>query len=87
MTANAFIKTNQHAKQVPLLFVLMSGQKKNDHQKVLKRLIDILPWVPAIQEMTLDLERSQDRFNRQIPHPLMHGCLFHWTQALWRKVS
>ena len=33
---NVFVKYEDHAKQVPLLFVLMSGRKKKDYCKVFK---------------------------------------------------
>ena len=58
MTVNAFIRTDDHAKQVLLLFVLMSGRKKSDYKKVLKRLLEILPSAPAVQQVTLDFERA-----------------------------
>ena len=88
MTVNAFVRTDDHAKQVPLLFVLMSGRKKSDYKKVLKRLLEILPSAPAVQQVTLDFERAVWAALRDvIPHARLHGCVFHWTQALWRKVS
>ena len=88
MTVNAFVRTDDHAKQVPLLFVLMSGRKKSDYKKVLKRLLEILPSAPAVQQVTLDFERAVWAGLRDvIPHARLHGCVFDWTQALWRKVS
>lgn len=85
MTVNAFVRTDDHAKQVPLLFVLMSGRKKTDYKKVLKRLLEIFPSAPAVQQVTLDFERAALR--DVIPHARLHGCTFHWTQAGWRKVQ
>ena len=88
MTVNAFVRSDDHAKQVPLLFVLMSGRKKNDYKKVLKRLLEILPSAPAVRQVTLDFERAVWAALRDvIPHAKLHGCVFHWTQALWREVS
>ena len=65
MTVNAFVRKDDHAKQVLLLFMLMSGHKKSDYRKVFEELIEILLSVPKVQ---------------------LHGCVFHWMQALWRKV-
>ena len=54
LTINAFVRHEDHAKQVPLLFVLMSGRKKNDYCKVFKKHLEILPSAPAAEQITLD---------------------------------
>ena len=87
MTVNAFIRKDDHIKQVPLLFMLMSERKKSDYCKVFKELIEILPSVPKVQQITLDFEKATWAALRKVlPHTNLHGCVFHWTQALWRKV-
>ena len=87
MTVNAFVRKDDHAKQVPLLFVLMSGRKKSDYRKVFEELIEILPSAPKVQQITLDFEKATWAALRKVlPHANLHGCVFHWTQALWRKV-
>ncbi|CAB4027969.1 hypothetical protein pdam_00025431, partial, partial [Paramuricea clavata] len=35
LTINAFVRSDDHMKQVPLVFVLMSGKKKNDYVKTI----------------------------------------------------
>ena len=87
-TINAFVKSGEQAKQVPLLFVVMSGRKKRDYRAVLQEVLSILPSPPAVRRITLDFERALWTVFRQLlPDVSLQGCLFHWTQALWRKVS
>ena len=87
MTVNAFVKKDDHAKQIPLLFVLMSGRKKSDYRKVFEELLEILPSAPKVQQITLDFEKATWAALRKVlPRAKLHGCVFHWTQALWRKV-
>lgn len=87
LTVNAFVKQNDHAKQVPLLFVVMSGKNKKDYRKVFKKLLEILPTAPAVEQITIDFEKAVWNVLRNLfPEVKLQGCAFHWTQALWRKV-
>lgn len=87
LTVNAFVKQDDHAKQVPLLCVIMSGKNKKDYRKVFKQLLEILPTAPAVKRITLDFEKAVWAVLRNLfPDVKLQGCAFHWTQALWRKV-
>lgn len=65
----------------------MSGKKKIDYRKVLRKLKAILP-VPAVRYVMVDFEKALWAALREVlPNVTIRGCVFHWTQALWRKVS
>ncbi|XP_073235751.1 uncharacterized protein [Porites lutea] len=85
---NAFQRTDDHAKQVPLAFVLMSGRKKKDYRKVMKSILEMLPVEPDVRQITIDFEKALWGVLRQLfPEVRIKGCVFHWTQALWRKIQ
>ena len=87
LTVNAFIRSGECTKQVPLLFVIMSGRKKKDYRAVFRALLDILPVPPAVRQITVDFERAIWSVLRQVfTNVKIQGCVFHWSQALWRKV-
>ena len=87
-TINAFVHDSENAKQVPLCFVFMSGQSASNYQKVLQELLHIMPNRPMVQHVTLDFETAVWKACRAIlPGVRLSGCVFHWTQALWRKVQ
>ena len=76
MMVNAFIRKDDHVKQVPLLFMLMSGRKKSDYCKVFEELIEILPSVPKVQQITLDFEKATWAALRKVlTHANLHGCV------------
>ena len=87
LTVNAFVRSGECTKQVPLLFVIMSGRNKKDYRAVFRALIDILPAPPAVRQITVDFERAIWSVLRQVfTNVKIQGCVFHWSQALWRKV-
>lgn len=87
VSINAFVRTEDHAKQVPLVFALMSGKKKKDYKAVFKAVIEMLPVQPAVKGIVIDYEMAVWSALREVlPSVKITGCVFHWTQAVWRKV-
>ena len=88
LTVNAFVKKDDHVKQVPLVFVLMSGRKKGDYKAVPQAVLSTLRSQTKVTKFTLDFEKAAwSAIHQVLPHVKMTGCSFHFTQALWRKVS
>ena len=51
-------------------------------------LLRLLPNQPSVKKITIDFERAMwSTFRKLLPEVRIMGCAFHWTQALWRKVS
>ncbi|XP_067029488.1 uncharacterized protein [Acropora muricata] len=88
LSVNAFVRKEECAKQVPLVFVLMSGRRKNDYKKVLKKIIEFLPGdTVAVQKVVMDFEKALWAAVKSQMDVIVMGCVFHWTQAIWRKVQ
>jgi transposase-like protein len=42
---------------------------------------------PDVKKVILDFEIALWKaLKSQLPEVKLQGCLFHWTQAIWRKV-
>ncbi|XP_078326514.1 uncharacterized protein LOC144622949 isoform X1 [Crassostrea virginica] len=87
-TIHSFIRSGQHMKQVPLVFCFMSRKRKEDYYQILRAIDRLLPGEISLQGFVVDFESAvwgaiQDRF----PWAVIQGCVFHWTQALYRKVQ
>ena len=83
LTLNAFVKNDDHVKQLPLFFVIVSGRKRRDYKAVLDAVTSILPRPPWVTKVMLDLEKAVlSALRRTLP-----DVSFHWSQALWRKVE
>jgi len=89
LTVNAFVRSGNYAKQLPLIFVVMSGRKKNDYKKVLKEILELLPCQPEVIKVVLDFEKALWAAVKSVLGDDVRrmGCSFHWSQAVWRKVQ
>ena len=86
-SVHSFVRTGETEKQVPLLFVVMSRRQKRDYKAVFKAVLEMLPAPPAVEEAVLDFESAVwSALASVLPDVEVHGCSFHWAQAVYRKV-
>ncbi|XP_070568671.1 uncharacterized protein [Ptychodera flava] len=77
----------EEVKQVPIAFVMMSRRRKRDYKAIFQVVKDLVPDVTVLT-ITLDFETAIWRAAESVfPGVKIHGCSFHWSQALWRKVQ
>ena len=54
----------------------------------MRTILDLLPQNPEVNQVMVDFEKAMWNYLREVlPDVTVKGCVFHWTQALWRKVS
>lgn len=88
LSIHAFVKRGGTMKHVPLCFILMSQRRKRDYRAVLRHITNLIPG-HQLTEVLSDFEAALWRavravFEGKVTH---FGCVFHWTQAVWRKIQ
>ena len=84
---HAFERSDSCIKQVPLMFVIMSGKRKKDSKKVLKAVKSLLPS-SELKTITLDFEAAIWQTASDVfTNVKLLGCVFHWSPAVWNKIQ
>lgn len=89
-TIHGFVTKDGNSKQIPLLYVLMSGRELSDYDAVLEKLKSLFDhdYKPCIEEVVLDFETASDRaFEYVFPDTKIFGCNFHWAQRVYRTLK
>ncbi|XP_069105440.1 uncharacterized protein [Argopecten irradians] len=86
-SVHAFLQKDGQTKQVSLLFVLVSRQRARDYVQVLRPLQELL-GDSQVEGVVMDFEAACWNAVKEVfPDVAIHGCSFHWGQAVMRKVS
>ena len=85
---HGFIKGAQgHFKQVPVAFALMSRRRTRDYEEVLQSVRNHLPDDIPVRKVVLDFEAGMWNASLTIIGDIkQQGCLFHFTQCIFRHV-
>ena len=81
-SVHGFVRAGGKLKQLPLVFVIMSGRRTADYAAVLRAVLAVLPAAPAVQRVVADFEAALWQAVRAVmPTVQIKGCLFHFTQV------
>ena len=81
---HAFIQdgSNEVAKQIPLLFVIMSGKSKKDYIAVMKCMLKLVPSMSP-WAFVLDFEKAiWGAVAEVFPNAKKRGCSFHLSNSV-----
>ena len=82
---HGFIRSGDCIKQVPMVFVIMSGKSKKDYRKVFQAILDLLSD-SKVNRLVMDFEYAMGHTaDKVFPEVSVRGCGFHWSQAVFRQ--
>eukprot|EP00794_Sanderia_malayensis_P021298 gene21298-biopygen16333 len=66
----------------------MSRRKAKDYKAIFRGLLRNLSRVPSVEKMVADFEKAAWKAVKTVfPDVEVQGCVFHWTQAVWRQIQ
>ena len=88
-TVHAFVKKEGNIKQVPLMFIFMTGKSKRDYRVAFQAIKDLLqPDNEGPQEFVIDYEAAIWGAIRSVfPNSTIKCCSYHYAQAIYRKIQ
>jgi hypothetical protein len=87
---HGFITKDGKSKQIPLLYIILSGKELSDYDAVLKKIKTFFdPDFPiALEEVVLDFETAvKSAFLHNFEGVKAFGCSFHWVQTVYRHLK
>jgi hypothetical protein len=80
-----------HEKTVPLVYSLLPNKQQNTYERALEMILNKIDDVrPGTRPtcLNIDFEKAEDNaFKQLIPNVRIHGCFFHFSQSIWRKIK
>ncbi|XP_050519261.1 uncharacterized protein LOC126893282 [Diabrotica virgifera virgifera] len=80
-----------HNKTLPFIYAFLPNKNERSYERSLIKIfekIDIIRPGARPNTIVIDFEMAVvNTFRRLVPNIRVHGCFFHFCQAIWRKVQ
>lgn len=79
--------TEKETNVTPVIFALLPNKKKSTYIRLFNAILREIPeWAP--DTVNADFESAvMEAIKAVFPAAQFHGCFFHFSQSLWRKVQ
>jgi hypothetical protein len=80
-----------HGEMMPLLYALLPARKEDTYDRLCSLIVNAaaahgLVFNPKV--IQVDFEQAAiNSFHKTFPTASVHGCFFHYTQCLWKKIQ